>query len=295
MKSRLIFFLSVFLFFLSADLSAQDIGYGFKAGLNFSKFISSAQTDADGNSLESFDFNTGFHVGGTFDLRFSEHFGMRTELVFTQKGTEYIYDGPSYFTMTKAAGGSIFTSGSRKMTKNITHSYLEVPILVYAKPIKKIEFSGGLSFGVLLSSTAGGELKYEGTSDISGQPIDPIRIELDHNYKKDDENTIGNDNFTDILVDNSIVKIPEITGAYYEYPEKDKNYYKTLDIGLTGGVIYYLNSGLYLGGRVNYSLSDISQDTYDVLLTTLDDDKKLIPAARKDLNLSIQVSLGFSF
>ena len=85
-------FIAVLLSLSQFSLQAQDLGGGFKVGLNSSKFIAPVETDADGASLESFDFLTGFHVGGLVQLKFNKYFGVQAEVLFMQRGTSYTFE-----------------------------------------------------------------------------------------------------------------------------------------------------------------------------------------------------------
>ncbi|RMD74824.1 MAG: PorT family protein, partial [Bacteroidetes bacterium] len=68
-------------------LHAQEVHYGFRAGLNFSQLDGPVETDSDGNALEHWDLSSGFNVGALFTFRFVDRFGARTGLSFEQKGS----------------------------------------------------------------------------------------------------------------------------------------------------------------------------------------------------------------
>ena len=53
---------------LATSMSAQEFSFGFRAGLNFSKFVGPAQTDSEGMVLDAYDFTSGFHIGGSSDV-----------------------------------------------------------------------------------------------------------------------------------------------------------------------------------------------------------------------------------
>ena len=71
--------------------------------------------------------------------------------------------------------------------------------------------------------------------------------------------------------------------------------YKIIDTGVLAGLSIYFNKGLYVTGRLNYGLSDITKSKADVSLVKLDADNKFISLDNKDRNFNIQASIGFSF
>ena len=88
--------------------------------------------------------------------------------------------------------------------------------------------------------------------------------------------------------------IPSFLQAYYLFPEDRGSYFSTIDFGLNVGAYYYWNQGLFLGGRFNYGLSDVTKDNYDVSRQSLNNGQ-FIQRSDKDRNISLQFSLGFSF
>ena len=79
-------FLYTLLFSSLGSLSAQGFSGGFKAGLNFSTFDGDAEVDESGNILETFNNTTGFHVAATFAYAFTDLFGVKADLMYSQKG-----------------------------------------------------------------------------------------------------------------------------------------------------------------------------------------------------------------
>ena len=288
-------FLFVALFVMGTiGAKAQDFSYGVKTGLNFSTFNGPLET-AGGNEVEEFANTTGFHVGAIFNLAFTDLMGVRFELLYSQKGARYRFDGPSYQFLLPDNGGSILTTGEKFITLNVTNSYIDVPVLGYVKATDWLEFSIGASVGLLANSTGAGELIYSGTSAL-GANIDEFSFTLEYNYRQDE--TKGAD-FTDaaapINVDGQQVTLPTQVGAYYDLERKDGSVFNLLDIGLVGGISLFLNDNLFVGGRLNYGLTDISNSDFDFSRVELGDDNDLIPRDDKDTNLSIQASVGFSF
>ena len=291
MKSFIIF---AFLFLFTFGFTqAQETSFGFKAGLNFSTFLGPFEQDEANNDLESYGNGTGFHVGGTVNLAFVDRFGLRAELLFSQKGGEYFYDGPSYKLLFDENGEEILTTGIRKMVVDITNSYIDIPVLAYTR-LGRVEFSAGINVGILVGSIGAGETNYTALSN-SGSELANIITTLDYNYYRDDAREAIGETTEAISIGVRDAIVPLFEGAYYEFAVKDGSFYNTFDLGLVGGLSFFLNKSLYLGGRINYGLIDITNDVYDVSKNNLQDNNSFIPLNDADKNLSIQASLGFSF
>lgn len=282
-----------FCLFMVFSLQAQETSFGFKAGLNFSTISGPLEQGEAGMELERYQVATGFHVGGAINFAFVDRFGLRTELLFSQKGGEYFYEGPSYKVFLDADGADVVTTGTRKMVVNVTNSYVDIPILGYAR-FGKIEFSAGFDVGILVGSIGQGETNYTALSN-SGEELANVITTLDYNYYKNDAREAVGTEISMVQIGLNDVVVPFAEGAYYEFNNKDGSFYNTLDIGVLAGVSFFLNKSLYLGGRINYGLVDITNNSYDVSRQNLQTDGGFISLEDVDKNMSIQASLGFSF
>ena len=85
--------------FCITSISAQDLSFGFKAGLNFSRINTEDIEQSGGVDLESYSGNSGFHLGVVVSNKITDNFGVRGELLFSQKGGRYefclLYTSPS--------------------------------------------------------------------------------------------------------------------------------------------------------------------------------------------------------
>ena len=279
------------LLFLSGNVKAQfeSIGYGFRAGLSLAKTDGPSEIGPNGETLETNKMATGFHIGLQLNYKFGDLMGLRTEFLFSQRGTDYLYDGPSYFVLERNTLKEITVLGTRKQSINVSNAYLDVPLALYYK-IKKLELSGGLNLGVLISSAAGGNIDFTGSSPVTS----PFTINLNYNYKSDKAGEASSET-KDLTIQGQNYAIPTFIGAYYDFSQKDKDVYKTLDFGLIAGVSYFLNEGLYLGVRYVHGLGDVDRNTYDISLQALNPDKSFIQRNDENKSRSWQFSVGFSF
>ena len=212
----------------------------------------------------------GFHIGASVSYKFTDLVGMKAEFVYSQRGTEYTYDGPSYYVLGRGTIRSTTIYGNRQQTLDLSNVFLDIPVMAYYK-IGKLELCGGVNAGILLASTAGGSTNFEGISSL-GNPIAPFQVGLNHNYKKDEAGEASSETF-DVSIDGSFpYTVPETVMAYYEFETKVENQYKTLDFGLVVGAAFYVNEGLYFSARYNHGLSDADVNTYDVSLQSLNTD-----------------------
>ena len=127
---------------------AQEMGYGIRVGLNFNKLNGPSEVDMDGNNLETFDYNTGFHVGGVIIVKFTDLFGVKTGFFFSQRGMKYKYEGDSFqFFNEELSQDMVKSTGNRKYQLTVSNSYIEIPITAYYKLGDRFEFSGGILLG----------------------------------------------------------------------------------------------------------------------------------------------------
>ena len=292
---NLFFFFALSLFALS-NMNAQELSYGFKAGLNFSTFQGDLEVDENGLTPESYDYSSGFHIGIMFNKKLTDLFGLRAEILYSQKGSRYRFEGESYQPIHTAQNTRIFTTGNKEVTLNISNSYIDVPISAFGKVLPWLELQGGISIGGLVSSTGSGEMRYDGRSSV-GVPIDEFVISLDHRYFADKGGIENRDDDPIILnINGDPVEVPKTFGAYYDFEQdEDVNLFNRLDFGLQAGVSIFLNQGLFLGLRANYGLSDITNNDVDRSLINLGDNNEFIFSDDVDRNLSLQASIGFSF
>ena len=267
---------------------AQGFSGGFKAGLNFNNIDGPAEM-SNGEELETFSTTTGFHIGATFAYAFTDLFGLKADLMYSQKGTEVNYEGPSYLRLYTEDGQSSTVLGNRRSQLNVTNSYIDIPLMAYVKIGSRIELEGGVSAGFLVSSLGNGGATYSGLSGL-----EDITLRLEYNYFSDEAgvNGIVERAQTPFLPSN--VVSPEAIGAYYNQ-DSDENLYSRLDFGLVGGLLLFVNEGLYIGGRVNYGLSDVTRTEGDRAISELDDRAEPISRNDTDNNFSLQASVGFRF
>lgn len=296
--NRLTLLMFLFSSLLTSTAVAQEYGSAFRVGLNFSRFLAPSEKGANGN-LEEFNSYTGFHVAGGMVFKLLENYGFKAEVMFSQVGGRYRYNGESFQVyQTPYAQNPIRSTGTRMTSLRVTNSYIELPVMGYAKLGTKLEFQLGASIGFLVSSTGVGTFRYQGIADLDGSVINEYAINLDYNFLKDD--IISEDDLASgeiELIDPTVltgVTLPATMKAYDMYQRKDSKFYKTMDFALIAGTSFYLSQGLFVGVSVNYGLLDTTNNFYDF---SKKESNGLEPISRsdKDTNFSIRTSIGFSF
>ena len=273
-------------------LAAQGFSGGFKSGLNFSTFRGPVEMNDNGESLENFKTNSGFHIGAVFQYSLTNYFGFRTELLYTQKGVDYTYEGQSFWIFTNNTD-PVVSVGNRVTILTINNSYLELPLMTYVR-LGRIELSAGINASILLGSNGRGDLTYGGTT-ASGASIETFTVALDNLYFRDvyrGFNTFENHNFT---IGSTTLQVPKNIGAYYEGIDSEESLFRRSDFGLNAGVSFFLNKGLFLGFRANIGLTDVTKIEQDYSKYRLQQpDNTFILRDDVDKNLSFQASIGFS-
>ncbi len=270
---------------ICVSLQSQGTHLGLRIGLNYAQF--------DGNAGENASLGTlpGFHIGPAFSYSFSDIMGLRGELMFSQKGTKYEYNGASYLGIRKNTE-VIQTIGTRKMRVAVNNNYIDLPLMFYTLLFERIDVSAGGYMSVLVGSTGRGDLEYSGTRENSNAVVGPLKFLLEQNFYKDKAGTVPSPTTQIIRLEGDQITLPERTGAYYEYRTKpDGSKYNTLDYGLTGAIHYRLSGGLYIGARYQWGLSDVSNDDFDISYKSLTPNKEFILIPEKFKNRTLQLSI----
>ncbi|MEN0048065.1 MAG: porin family protein [Bacteroidota bacterium] len=278
--------------FLALGFAAQaQVSIGFKAGLNFSNMDGELEMDAQGNATETIDFSTGFNVGALVNYSITDIFGLRTEFIYAQKGRVINFDGDSYFVFDANPSDPIIATGNRNLSLDVINSYLEIPLLAYAK-FGKIEIMGGAYVSTLIGSVADGSLTFTPNSR-QGNNFDSKDFTLDYRYRRDEAGE-GTGEIIALSVNGRGVDVPNNIGAYYEYSAVDKSLYNLLDLGIIGGLSFYLNDGFFVNARVEYGLTDTTDDSADVSYTQVPINQ-LNFRNDTDRNFTLHTSVAFRF
>lgn len=283
----------VVLMLFCAFAAQAQLKFGFKTGLNIARMTGPSELNDAGAELEKWENITGFHIGATFAHKFTDNFGLRGEFLYSKKGARYTYEGQSY-RIFNDNGTQTLTNGNATYRINISNSYLDIPVMAYAR-FGDFEVSAGAYASVLLQSVGEGSLRYEGaTLPPLNNPTGEIKFLLDHNYRKDDPGSGDASETVSAKVNARVLELPRTLGAYYDLPEDKGALYNSLDYGLVGGVSYYISQAMYANVRLQYGLADLTNNDAD-LSKARTDNGQLIFRDDKDRNFVIQVSIGFSF
>ena len=281
--------------FCAPTLSAQEFSGGFRAGLNFITIDGPAEMSDDGTqTYETFNNTTGFHVGATFALAFTDLFGLKADLMYSQKGYETVFDGPGYFYLYSNAddqeGNIIF--GDRQSELDVVNSYVDIPLTVYYR-IGPIELEGGVSAGLLVNSRVSGGQTFQ--TGVFGMDND-IVFNVEGNYSRDLSGGAGIISRSTEPLPGTDVFPPSVISAYYN-SNSDDNLYKRLDFGAVVGISFYLNNGLFIGGRYQHGLTDITRGENDLRTSVTDGtlEERQFNTEDEDRARSVQVSVGFRF
>lgn len=278
----------------SLSLSAQEFSGGFRAGLNFISFSGdqemSSLTDA---TYETFNRTTGFHVGATFALAFTDLVGIKADLMYSQKGGEIRYEGPSYFYLytnqDDLEGSVIF--GDRNSEYNIINSFIDIPLTAYYR-LGPLEIEGGLSAAFMVNSRVSGGATYN--TNTFGIDND-IVFNVDGNYFQDRAGGAGVISRSSTPLPRTDVLPPDVISAYYN-SNSDEKLYRRLDFAAVIGLSFYLNNGLFIGARYQHGLTDATLGENDLRVTN----ENLVGGREfntedTDNSRVIQASVGFRF
>lgn len=272
---------------VATNVGAQRFNIGIRAGLNSSKISGPAEEGL----MEGSAFSSGIHFGLTYAYKMNERWGFKTELAYTDISSRDSIVGDSYYIFGIGTSNTP-KEGYAKRFLEVSNSYINIPLHVYFKPIPKLEIFGGPYLGFLINPTAGGRIVFD---DLSDETSFGFIQTFDYNYYQDEAREAAS--FTEsitVIVDDQIITMPRIAGAYYQFAEKSGGRFNWFDMGLSAGAQYYINKSFFAGVRLDYGLLDITRRAMDVSYSTLNGSSFILRDDR-DVNLSMQFSLGFKF
>ncbi len=119
---KLLFFTAIVLFGFTY-VSAQDVNFGAKAGVNFATIT--------GDDVDSFTSRTAFHLGFVAEIGITETFSFQPELLYSAQGSDYSDD---------------FFEGTVKV------DYLNLPLMAKFYVAEGFSLEAGPQVGFLLSA-----------------------------------------------------------------------------------------------------------------------------------------------
>jgi hypothetical protein len=269
-------------------LGAQGFSGGFNAGLNFSTINGDPEMDVDGNTLETFENTTGFHIAATFAYAFTDLFGVKAELMYNQMGASKRFEGPSYFYI-YTEQGDIYSPAQLRSNQSIVNSYINIPVMAYYR-LGPLEIGGGVSAGVLINSISTGSATY--TESIYGDNT-AINFNIESNFLADLPGAGSILRTQEEPVVQGGPRLPAVIGAYYNGVSEVEQFNR-LDFGLVGEINFFLNSGLFLGARYQIGLTDVTDAENDLQKLRVGNGER-VNRDDKDYNRSLQASIGFRF
>lgn len=294
-KIQCIFFL-FFLAFTVVNLDAQGYNIGIRAGLGQSKF--SGPTEPG----ETFGLSGGFHFGLSFQWNFNDLIGLRSEVLYNQMGSSYDFNAPDgyYVFVPEDRLTNIIIRDTSSITLDHSNAYIQFPQTVHLRINDKFELFAGGYIGFLVSPVATGNILFGGPG---AKQEHSFRQGLNFEYFGDDAETkfgtfFGNNSGTPILIraDGRDVTLRGVENSYdFMAFNIDESRFFSIDYGLIGGLSYYLNRGLYLMGRVEYGMRDITRNTADYSFVRVNDNETPIFNNDNDKNLGFYLSIGFKF
>ncbi len=286
MKFKVVLILAIG-FLINTNIQAQRYNLGIRAGLNYSKFIGPSEE----GMLEGKSLNNGIHFGMTFAYKLNDIAGFKTEIAYTAIGSKDSIVGDSYYIF-GIGNENVAKTGYAKRYLDISNSYINVPFHAYIFPFKKLELFGGPYIAFLINPTAAGRIEF---NDQSDELKYSFIQSLDYNYFTDKATRgKGFGEVVTVIVDDTRIVMPQVAGAYYQFITKNGGLYNIFDLGISGGLQYYINKSFFAGFRANYGLLDVTRQKMDVSYRSLDNGTYILRDDR-DTNFSMQFSLGFKF
>lgn len=299
------FFILPIILAIATTSFAQKPRFGIKTGLNVASMMGGEETNSEGKTLDKNEGKTGFQVGLTAALPLNDVFGVQAELLYTQRGSKYTYEDKGFYTFVNKFGQAVETQGDLRVLLLSSNYYLEVPLLVYVKPIKPLKIELGVSPMILLDSKGTGEFllknrSYTPTGSVA-RPLEGEMVQtLSYDYIKDGAGSeyAGSKDLPQDISGTGYT-YPSAIGAYYHNDEKPngENMFNFFDLGANLGAAYTFSSGLSFNLRGSYGLLDATNNRYDRkwAASTGAPNYKAVQLNRDIRNFNVALTVGFSF
>ena len=295
--------IALFLCFSCAVFAQYNVGI--RAGTGQGKFRGPTE------QFEEFGYSGGFHFGINFQWNFSDVIGLRSEILYNQVGSSYQLNSPEGYYIFDPENDNLANITIRDSSViNLKHSnaYLQLPQTVHFKLGKKVELFAGGYVGFLINPVATGTQTFGG---FSRDKEHSFQQGLSFNYFGDDQFTFqeffGVSNIL-IRANGQDVTITGVANSfsYQGFGITEEQFengavgvkdgrFLSIDYGLIFGGAYYLNRGLYVMGRVEYGMRDITRNVADYSFANVNQDQTPIFNNDSDKNFGIYLSVGFKF
>lgn len=290
--------ISIVIFLLLSLQAQSQVKIGVRAGQNFS-WISGELEEGETNSL-----SLGFHFGVNFTYQFAPDFGLRAELLYTQKGTknDFVDTLNSSFLLINPVDNTLepfFAQGNSNLSLDVSTGYLSIPITAHYNLTEKIELVGGMSLDMLIGPAGRGTMDFR---DGAGEYF--FRQTYQHSYRKDDagelDDLISLDQTPFVTIDLNGEKenLYAVETAYQNLEDSDLDdgkKYNFLDANAILGFNYFINSGFYIGLRAEWGLFDMTNENVDFSRKEITSDGEYVRRNDVDKSRSLSLSVGFRF
>jgi hypothetical protein len=295
MKHIIIFLLTICLA-SNSTFAQEGFGFGMHIGMNYATIRGTSEVTTGATTTpETFNYNSGLQGGLLVRYGLTDLIGFRLEANYAQRGMKYNYEGIGIQAFRDDNAAAILTTGTLKYNLNLTNSYIELPLTVYARLGDKWEIHGGGYFAYLVKSAADGALNLKNAKTLVGTAV-PAEYNgtLDYNFLSADDDKADVTNNKVLFTEGArIVKSPVSLGAYYGRGTANGYLLNRVDYGLVAGLSYRMRSGLTAMARFNYGMTDVTNNAVHAMQSALSADKKFILRDSNDKNMSVQISFIF--
>lgn len=277
---------------ISLGIQAQGYNVGIRAGLGQNRFIGPTEPG------ETFSLSGGFHFGVSFQWNFTDFLGVRSELLYNQTGSGYdLNTNQGFYVFEPEDGvGNIIIRDESEITLDHSNAYIQLPQTIHLRIGKKFELLAGGYVSFLISPVATGNIRFGG-EDLEHS----FRQGLNFEYFNDDADqqfdffsTTGNPIL--IRADGRNVTLRGIENSFdFNNFDIDESRFLSVDYGFIVGGSYYLNRGLFLSGRAEWGVRDITRNIADYSFSQVNNNGLPVFTNDDDKNFGLYLSIGFLF
>jgi hypothetical protein len=294
MRPILVFLWTV-CFAIPSAFAQEGLGFGVHIGMNYSTIRGTSEVVSGSTTApETFNYNSGLHGGLVIRYGLTDIVGFRAEVNYAQRGMKYAYESIGIQPFKDDKNVPIFTTGQLKYNLNLTNSYIELPLMFYARLGDKWEVQAGGYAAYLVKSAADGALTLKNAKTLLGTTVPDYSGTIDYNFLSADDDKADVSNNKVLFTEQArIIKNPISLGAYYGRGTANGYLWNRMDYGLVAGLSFRMRSGLTAMARFNYGMADVTNNAVHAMQSSLSADKKFVLRDSNDKNMGLQISFIF--
>jgi hypothetical protein len=270
-------------------LAQAQFRFGPKAGINYTAIYGSPQ-EHQGETLESIKFGLGYQLGAFAEMSINDRLGLMVELAYEAKRSEKTAIYPAAASIPAGALGNFTIRGV--VNSKTDYSYINLPVLATFGN-EKFKAYFGPSFGFLLgakSDLSQINSRINPANPVTGAALTDAEL-VALGVSQATLNTIDAGAGVGVTINQKVDFLGKNdNGLINDTDYSSDPYFNQFELGLNLGGMLNVTDNLFLDLRINYGITDRTNNKYDVSVIDL-----TTARSDSDKTAGVLLSLGYRF